>query len=155
MLVSPLRLSFLEKYSLSTSSLGCKSLCMVMSFLFCSPFVKVLLSSTLRMVPSILRWYLFFLWDFCYVVWFHVVFSLYWGILLWYFLSSPIVWLCPLPIFPSICTFPFLWAFRFFLDLIVLFLPSFAIVRISLWAWNIFPWQIPLLYFHCISSLPV
>ena len=42
-----------DTYSLSTSSLGCKALCIV-DFLFCGPFVKVLPTSTSRMVPSIL-----------------------------------------------------------------------------------------------------
>ena len=77
-LTSPLPLSFLDAYSLSTLSLGCKTSCIVMSFFF-GPFVVVLLWYTFRMVPSILRWgqhrYLCLWWDFCYLVWFWVVFS--------------------------------------------------------------------------------
>ena len=47
-------------------------------FLFSNPFIKVLLTSTLRIVPSILREgqsrYLSVWWKFCYVLWFRVVF---------------------------------------------------------------------------------
>ena len=46
-LESPLSPSFLDSYSLSISSLGCKALCMVISFL---P------SSTSRIASSILQW---------------------------------------------------------------------------------------------------
>ena len=69
------------------------------------------------------------------------------------FLSSPIVWWSPLSIFPSICKFPFLGAFWFCLDLVVLVLPSFVFFCFLL-AWHIFLCQIPPLYPHCISSLP-
>ncbi len=41
-------------YCLSMLSLGCTALCMIISFWFCGPFVKVLPSSTLRMVSSVL-----------------------------------------------------------------------------------------------------
>ena len=44
MLVSPLLASFLDTYSLSTSSLGCNALCMVISFL---PLWSICLSSSL------------------------------------------------------------------------------------------------------------
>ena len=51
-------------------------------FLFSGSFIEVFLSSTLRMVPSILRGgqlrYLSLWWDFCYVVWFRVVLSFSW-----------------------------------------------------------------------------
>ena len=39
-----------------------------------------------------------------------------------FFLSSPLIWLCPLPIFPSPCKFPFSRAFWFFYYLAVPFL---------------------------------
>ena len=49
------------------------------------PHVDALLSSTSRMVPTFLRRaqtrHLSLWWDFCYVVWFRVVFSLSWDIL--------------------------------------------------------------------------
>ena len=72
-----------------------------------------------------------------------------------FFLSSPLVWWCPLPILPSICKVAFLRAFWFFPDLIFLSLPSYVIFRFSLLAWNIFLGQILFLYRHCISPLPV
>ena len=75
MLVSPLPPFFLGIYNMSTSSLGCKALFILMSFLFSSPFVGVLLSYTLRMVPSISRWgqprNLSLI---CHVIWFRVFF---------------------------------------------------------------------------------
>ena len=43
-----------------------------------------------------------------------------------FFLSSPHVWWRPLPIFPSICRFPLLRVFWYFLDMVVLFLSSFV-----------------------------
>ena len=93
-------------------------------FLFSSPFVEVL-TSTLKMVPSILRGGQFsYLSPWCYLAWFPAVFSFSWSII-FIFLSSPLVWWCPLPLFLSICKFPFLRAFRFFLNLVVLFLPSY------------------------------
>ena len=49
--------------------------------------------------------------------------------------------------------FPFLLAFWFFLDLAVLFLPSFVFFRFSLWEWYIFLCQIPFLYLDCIFLL--
>ena len=55
MLVGPLHPSFLDTNSMPTSSLGCNALCIVLIFLSSSPFVKVLLWPTLRMVPCILR----------------------------------------------------------------------------------------------------
>ena len=55
MLASPLPPSFLGTYCLSTSSLRCKALWIVMSFLVLWSIFGVLLWSTLRMVPSISR----------------------------------------------------------------------------------------------------
>ena len=75
-------------------------------FLFSSPFVESLLSSTLIIVPSIFRLYLLIWWDSWNVVWFRVV-SFSPEVSLFYsFLSSPPV-CCPLPIFSSILKFPF------------------------------------------------
>ena len=55
----------------------------------------------------------------------------------------------------SICMFLFLWAFWFFLDSVVLFLPSFVVFSFSLLAWHFFQYQISSLYRHYISSLLV
>ena len=78
------------------------------SWVYYGPFVEVLPSSTLRVVPSILQGrQLSLWWGFCCIVW-----------LLWYpfkfFLSSPLVWWCPLPIFASTSKFPFLRFFSWF-----------------------------------------
>ena len=69
-----------------------------------------------------------------------------------FFLSFPLVWWCPLLIFPSTSNFPFLQAFWFFsLDLAVLFLPL-SFFLFSLWAWNIFsvPISIPISLLYII-----
>ena len=54
-----------------------------------------------------------------------------WVTLFLFSLSSLLVWRCPLPIFPSLCYFHFLRTFWFFLDLIVLFPPSFLFFHFS------------------------
>ena len=148
--------SFFSWHSRSTSSLGCKASWV---FLFYGPFVEFLLSTILRMVPSILRRgqpRCLSLWrDFCYVVWFRVIFSFSWGILFKFILSPPYVWKYLLPVFGNICKFSFLLAFWCFLDLIVLFLPLITVFCFSLLALHIFLCQIPSLCRHCISSLPV
>ena len=72
-----------------------------------------------------------------------------------FFISSPLLYWCPLPIFPNICKFPFTECSDIFLYLVVLFLPSFLVFRFSLLSWHIFLYQIPSLYLDCISSLPV
>ena len=63
-------------------------------FLFSRSFVEVLLSSTPRMVTSILKGgkprCLSFWWDFCCRVWFWVVFSFSWDTLFKFFLPSPL-----------------------------------------------------------------
>ena len=69
-----------------------------------------------------------------------------------FFLLSPLVFWCQLPIFPSILKFLFLQAFWFFLNLVVLFFPSFVVFCFSLLSWNIFLYQILSLYRLCISS---
>ena len=99
--------------------------------------------------------YLFLWWDSCYVACFRVVFLLAWGILFIFFLSFLRVWWSLLLIFPSIFKIPVLRAFRFFLDLVVLFLASFVVIRFSLLAWYIFLYQVLFLYPDNISSLPV
>ena len=76
---------FLDTYSLCTSSLRYKALCIYGRFLLPGPFVGVLFCFILRIVPSILRGrqprYLSLSWNFCYVVTFQIVFSFSWDIL--------------------------------------------------------------------------
>ena len=97
---------FLENHSLSISSLGCKAFCIVISLLSFALFFEVLPSSILRIVPCILPvlpprcLYLFMKFLLGSLV------SHSSELLFKFFLSSPLVWLCPLPIFPSICKFP-------------------------------------------------
>ena len=68
---------------------GVRPYALSLVFLFSDLIVEVLLSSILRMVPSILRkgqpWYLSLWWDFRYVVWFRVVFSFSWVIIFYFF----------------------------------------------------------------------
>ena len=54
-------------------------------------------------------------WDFCYIIWFRIVFLFSWDILSKFFLSSLLAWWCLLPIFPSIYNVPFSERFDFFL----------------------------------------
>ena len=122
--------SFFSWNSLSTSSRECKALCIVIGFLVLSFICEVLHTSTLRMVPSILRGgqprYLSLRWNFCYVVWSQVVFFVIHG-----YLKKTFFHLC---IFDGVCFISFLFSDRsdFFFDLVVLFLPSFAAFRLSL-----------------------
>ena len=115
--VSPLSLSFLDSYSLSVSFLGCKALC-IMSFLVLWAICWISYLVRFRTAPSILRRgqprCLYLWWDSCYTVSVRVVSSFSWRILFNFFLSSLLVWRCPLPIFPSILKFPFLRVFWFF-----------------------------------------
>ena len=138
-LVSPLPPLFLDTSSLSTSFLACKALSMVMTFFVLRSLrwssslvnLKEWSSSVLgRGQPRCLS----FWWDFCYVVWFQVVFSFSRCIISKFFLSSRLFWWYPFSLIPSICKFPFLQAFWFFLDLIVLFL----IIIIILLFWEFF-----------------
>ena len=78
MLASSRPPSYLDTHRLSTPSHECKALCIVGHFLFSDQFVDVLLSSTLRMILSVLRGgrsiYLSLWWDSYNVFWFGVVF---------------------------------------------------------------------------------
>ena len=64
-------------------------------FLFSRPFVGDPLWFSSRMVPSILRRvqarYLSLWWEFCYVVWFRVVFLFFWGIPFYFFFHLRII----------------------------------------------------------------
>ena len=157
MLVSPLPPFFLDSYSLSRSSLGCKALCNVISFLV---LWSICWSSSLvhfkngpknltRGYPSRLSLW----WYSCYVVWFRVVFSFSLYPLLKFFRSSLLVWWYP--IFQSICRFPFLQASWFFLCLVVLFVPSCVVSGFTLLTWRIFLCKIPSLCFDCLFPQPV
>ena len=101
-------------------------------FLFSGPFVEV----PSKMVPSIFRWRqprcLSLWWDFYSIVWFRVVPSFSWEIHFLFFSSSPLVWCCPLSIFPSICKFLLLRTFWSFFALVVLFLPLCVVTPINM-----------------------
>ena len=129
-----------------------KSYASSLVFLFSGPFVWVLLWSSTRMDPSILRWgqssYLSLSQGSWYIVLFRVVF---WDTLS-YFFSFPFVWWYQLLIFPSIFRFPFLRAFWFLLDLLIRLLTSCVVCRFSLLAWRILLCQISFLYLDCIFS---
>ena len=81
--------TFLNTYRLSTSSLGCKALCMVISFLIPGSFVWNFLWFTLRRISSILRGvqpsYLPLLWGSCNVICSQVGFSFSWDTLIYFF----------------------------------------------------------------------
>ena len=78
-------------------------------FLSFRPFVSVPSMSILRMVLSILQGrlprYIIHWWDFNRIHWFRKAFS-FLEIIFQFFLLSPLLWWCLLPIFPSTC-FPF------------------------------------------------
>ena len=154
MLACPLPLYFLGTYCLSSSSLGCKALYILMSFFFfvSGPFIRVLLWSTLGMIPSI-YWggqprYLSLWWDFCYVLWFRKVFSFSWGILYYFFFHLHLLDGVRSQYSQIIVGF-------FFSDLLILFLPSYVVFRFSLLTWHIFLWQISSLCLDSIFLLPV
>ena len=113
-----------RKYS-SVSSLGCKALCIIIIFLFSSRFVKVLLCPTSKIVQNILRvgtadrFILFIRFLQYSFVSSRFLVLLRYSFLIFSFIST--CWWCQVPISASICRFPFLQAFYFFLDLIVPF----------------------------------
>ena len=110
---------------------------LLLVFLLSGPFFKVHPLSILKNGPEYLTsgtaqvftLFFFFLGS-SDIVWFWVVFSFPWNILFQF--SSPRVWWCQFPVFPSICMFPFFQAFWFCLDLLVLFPPSFSLFIISM-----------------------
>ena len=110
MLVSPLPPSVLDTCSLSLSHLGCKALCIVISFLV---LLSVCLSSSLiyfkncpeypisgtaQLFIPLMRFLLQSLVSRCFLVLLKYFF-------LFFFLSSLLVGRCSLPIFPSTCDF--------------------------------------------------
>ena len=125
-------------YCLLTSSLGCNALCMVISFLvlwsicLCSSLVhfKNGPEYLTRGQPRYLS-----LWQgSCNRFLSRVVFWLFWDSFLKIFISFLVVWWCQLPISPSICGFPFLWAFWWLFDLVVRLLPLCIVCHFSLLA---------------------
>ena len=131
MLASPLPPSFLGTYSLSTSSLGCNALCMVISFLVLWSIFRILLWSTSRIVQSILRGgqsrYLSLLLGSCYIVLFRVTFWFSWDTL--FFSSSPLIWWRQLPIFSERFDFFLIW---FLLDSIPSVMRRFPLFTTSM-----------------------
>ena len=143
MLASPLPLFFLGTYCLSTSSLGCNTLCMVISFLLLS---STCLSSSLVYLkedPEHLTWGTaqafipltrFLLNSF---VSSNFLVILRYSYLI-FFLSFLLVWCCQPPRCPTIFRFPFIRAFKSCLDLIVSFRQSDVVCYFSLLALHIF-----------------
>ena len=85
MLVTALPPSFLGTYSLFTSSLGCKALCIVVSFLvlwsICWSFYLVhFKNGPLYLKKETTLW-----WNFCSIVCFRVVFLFFWDTHFWWF----------------------------------------------------------------------
>ena len=124
-LANPLQPSFLDTCSLLMSSLGCKTLCIVISFLF---LWSIYWSSSLVHLKNGTEC---FTRETAQVFFSFVeipaaepgleVFSFVWDTLFTFF-SYSLVWWCPLWIFISTFRFSYVRAFRFCLDLIVLFL---------------------------------
>ena len=151
MLASTFPPSSLDTYSLSMSSLGCKALCIFMSFLVLTLGLtnvpSILRGRTAQLFISLIRYLL------CSLVSsnFHVLLRYSLNI---FFLWTPLVSWHPLLIFPSTCMLTFLQAFWFFRDLVVLFLPPFTLFCFSLSALYNFLSQIPSLYHHTLSLSP-
>ena len=125
-------------------------------FPFSGSFVWVLLFSTLRMVPSILRRgglprYLFFWWNFCYVVWFRVVFSFSCVILFCIFsfiVTCLMVSASNIPKYFYVSISPSVLIFSWFASSIPSDICRFRFLQL---AWHIFP----SLYLDCLFSQPV
>ena len=93
-------------------------------------------------------------WDCCCVVWFRFVFSFSWSILfIFYFISACLM--ASASNIPKYLYVSFSPSVLIFLDLVVLFLPSFVVFRFSLLTWHIFQYQLQSLYLDSISSLTV
>ena len=146
--------SFLDVYSLLTSSLRWKALCIVISFVV---LWSICLSSSLvhfkncpeyltRVTAQVFILLMKFLpYSFvssCFLVLLGYTF---------FFFQSPLVWWCPLPKFPSIFKFPFLQTSWFFLDLEVLFPLSCIISRF--FYNSLAHFSMPNYYYYQYSSL--
>ena len=154
MLASPLPPSFLDTYSLSTS-LGCKDLHMVISFLVLWPICLSSLLIHFKNRPEYLTRETVQIFILCqsfrYRVLSRVAFWFFWDTIFNFFFHFH-HWWCQLPIFPSICRFSFLRAFCLLPDLLVRLLPSYVVCRFSWLSWRIFLRQIPFLHLDCIFS---
>ena len=125
MLASPLPPYFLDTYSLSTSSLGCCTLCMVISFLvlwsicLSSPLVhfikglEYLTRGTTQVFILLIRFRQLSFVSSSFLVLIRYSF--------WICLSFPLVCSCQPPRCPSICRLRFLWVFYSCLELVVQF----------------------------------
>ena len=152
MLASSLPLSFLDTYSLSMSSLGCKAFCIVINFLvFCLSSFRVFQEWSQIFYKR--NWSLMRILLQSLVSRSFLVFLTYSYLFLFFILLSPIVWWYLLPIFQSSCNSPSLQVFWFFLNFGLLFQPQFLLSHSSLSAEDIFFCQIPFLYLSWIFSL--
>ena len=140
-----LPLSFLDTHSLCYFSVLCPDSSLLASCSF-DQFIYFLPSSISRIIQ------VFFNRDIRGVYHFHEILSIEFefkkfsrsSLILCFnfFLLSPLVWSCVLPIFPSICLFPFLRESLFFLDLVLIFLRLLVFFRFPLLIWHIFIFQI-------------
>ena len=157
MLVSLLPPSFLNTYSLSMSSRGFKALCFVFSFLSFGPFVEVLPSisngpeyltrGTAQMFISLMRSLLQSLVSRSFLV--RLRYSL---LVVFSFIATYLM--CPLPVFPSTCNFPFRHAFWFFVEFgssipSVICLFSLLVISMAFFCTK-FHSYIFTLYHHCL-----
>ena len=127
---------FLHSYCISISFPRWKASCVVISFLvllsisLCSYLVhfkncpEYLTKGTVQVSIPFIGFLLF--------SWVSRSFLVLLGYSFFLILLFLLIWRCLLPIFPNICSFPFLRAFTFFIDLVVLFLPAYVISRFSL-----------------------
>ena len=158
MLASHLPASFLDTYSLSTSSLGCNALCIAINFLV---LWSMCLNSLVHLkngpeyLSRIQPRYLSLCQGFCDIVLSRVIFWFFGDTLFYFLFSFPLVWWCLLPISLSKCTFSFLRAFWWLLNLEVRLLLSCIVWHFSLLVWWIFLCNILFLYVDCIFSQSV
>ena len=118
--------TFLDTYSVSTSSLWCRALIIVINFLVLSSICLLLsiLTTVLSILQELLRC-LYLRCTFCCRTWFREVFSFFWSTHLLFF---SFIFNCSMASASNILkylSFSFSLAFRFFLDLAVQFLPLF------------------------------
>ena len=146
MLASPIPPPFLDTYSLSMSSLRCKALCIVISFLALWHISWSYSLVHFNNGPEYLTRCLSLWWDFCCRALFREGFSFVGDTLSLFFLSSPLVWWCSLLIFPNSSNFPFLRAFCFFFDFAVLFLSLFVFFPL---------FTISMTHFSISNSIPI
>ena len=140
MLANPLPLSFFDTYSLSIWSLGCKTLCIVMSFLvfwfICWSSSHVYFKKGPEYLIPLMEFLLYSLIPLMEFLLYSLIscnFLVLCGIVCFSFIST-----CLMVPASNICKLLFLRSFWVFLDFVVLFSPSFSIFHFSLLAWHIF-----------------